>query len=103
MTHAAEDFESLFFEPMQKAGILNNEGKERLINYQRLHNPFLVVEHDGNKNKVKQNPHKSYGYLAQPRLGSWLGDFLIGNLNNDATLASRLDSENAPLLHHPVA
>jgi len=39
-----------------------------------------VVTHAGNRKKEKRNPHKSYGYLAQPRLGSWIADYLLERL-----------------------
>jgi len=31
---------------------------------------------DGFVNPVKRNPHKSCGFLAQPRLASWIADYL---------------------------
>ncbi len=52
----------------------------RAIDYINLNNPFKVVTHSGNKDNEKRNPHKSYGYLFQSRLGAWLIDFLKGNL-----------------------
>jgi hypothetical protein len=54
--------------------------KFRSIDYVDLHNPFEVVTHAGNRNREKRNPHKSYGYLAQPRLGSWIADYLLDRL-----------------------
>jgi hypothetical protein len=74
------DFESDFFDQMRDVKALPRRPKDRAIDYANLHNPFTVVSHKGNKNDEKRNPHKSYGYLVQPRLGSWLGDFLRGNL-----------------------
>jgi hypothetical protein len=52
----------------------------RSIDYANLHNPFEVVSHAGNREREKRNPHKSYGYLVQPRLGSWLADYLHDRL-----------------------
>jgi hypothetical protein len=39
-----------------------------------------VVSHGDNRGSEKRNPHKSYGYLVQPKLGTWLADFLLGRL-----------------------
>jgi len=74
------NFEDVFFEPMRKLGIIPRTPKYRAIDYTNLHNPFKVVEHPGNEGRERRNPHKSYGYLVQPRLGTWLADFLQGNL-----------------------
>ena len=74
------DFEKIFFNDMRKIGILAKTPKYRSIDYVNLHNPFEVVTHSGNKNSEKRNPHESYGYLVQPRLGTWLADFLRGDL-----------------------
>lgn len=65
---------------MRKLKLLPKEPKYRAIDYTNLHNPFEVVTHKNNKKKIKRNPHKSYGYLVQPRLGQWLIDFLRGQL-----------------------
>lgn len=65
---------------MSKLKIIPNEPKYRAIDYVNLNNPFEVVTHSGNKDKEKRNPHKLYGYLVQPSLGTWLIDFLLGNL-----------------------
>lgn len=73
-------FESVFFKKMRDLKIIPSKPKYRAIDYAKLHNPFVVVKHDGNKDKEKRNPHKSYGYLVQPRLGTWLRDFLRGDL-----------------------
>jgi len=75
--------ESRYFEPMKAAGLFSSKRSLRhlAIDYDNLHNPFEVVTHAGNrKEKMKRNPHSSYGYLVQPRLGSWTSDFLRGNL-----------------------
>lgn len=69
-------FKDIFFEPMRKLKLFPKETAYRAIDYANLHNPFEAVEHGGNKKSVKRNPHKSYGYLVQPRLGTWLADFL---------------------------
>ncbi|MDA2917018.1 hypothetical protein MYX64_09305 [Nitrospinae bacterium AH_259_B05_G02_I21] len=74
------NFEDVFFEPMRKLRIIPRTPEYRAIDYVNLHNPFRVVEHPGNVGREKRNPHKSYGYLVQPRLGTWLADFLQGNL-----------------------
>lgn len=74
------DFDEVFFKDMKKRRAISNRPKHRTIDYVKLHNPFRVVTHVGNKNKEKRNPHKSYGYLVQPRLGSWVADFLHGRL-----------------------
>lgn len=74
------DFEKIFFNEMRHVGILAKTPKYRAIDYVNLHNPFEVVTHSGNKDRVKRNPHESYGYLVQPRLGTWLADFLQDEL-----------------------
>lgn len=72
-----KNFSDLFYAPMQELNLIpaNTKKSRRTIDYNDLHNPFEVVSHSGNKNKEKRNPHKSYGYLAQPRLGSWIVDY----------------------------
>lgn len=75
-----QNFEEIFFERMRKLKIFPPKPEYRAIDYANLHNPFEVVTHSGNKNREKRNPHKSYGYLVQPRLDTWLVDFLKGNL-----------------------
>ena len=75
-----DKFEGDLFKPMQDLKIFPDKKKFRTIDYNGLHNPFTVVSHSGNKGKEKRNPHKSYGYLVQPRLGTWLTDFLNENL-----------------------
>ena len=75
-----DDFNELYYSPMRELGILPNKPKHRAIDYSKLHNPFEVVTHSGNKTREKRNPHKSYGYLVQPRLGTWLSDFLRSDL-----------------------
>ena len=74
------DFDTILFDDMKARGALPKRPKHRVINYTKLHNPFEVVAHKGNRGRVKRNPHKSFGYLVQPRLGSWLADFLRGDL-----------------------
>ncbi|MEM9391171.1 MAG: hypothetical protein AAGA02_11895 [Bacteroidota bacterium] len=73
-----ENFKNIFFEDMQDHGLL--KGAYQAIDYLNLHNPFQVVSHEGNKKREKRNPHKSYGYLIQPRLGTWVSDFLQDEL-----------------------
>lgn len=75
-----ENFHDMFYTPMRNLGIFPNNPKHRAIDYTKLHNPFEVVTHSGNKTQEKRNPHKSYGYLVQPRLGTWLRDFLKADL-----------------------
>lgn len=74
------NFTDEYFEPMRKLGVFPEKPKYRAIDYTNLHNPFEVVTHADNKAREKRNPHKSYGYLVQPRLGTWLVDFLLGKL-----------------------
>ncbi len=73
-------FKDVFFKPMRELGIFPHGPEHRAIDYAKLHNPFEVVSHKGNEGKEKRNPHKSYGYLVQPRLNTWLADFLKGEL-----------------------
>jgi len=74
------DFEKIFFQKMKHLKVLPASPKHHAIDYVNLHNPFEVVSHSSNKGSEKRNPHKSYGYLVQPRLGTWLTDFLRGRL-----------------------
>ena len=74
------NFEKKFFTPMRELEIFPRIPKYRAIDYAKLYNPFEVVSHDGNKGRERSNPHKSYGYLVQHRLGSWLVDFLNGDI-----------------------
>jgi len=75
-----KNFTEVFYRPMKELGLLAANKKHGSIDYIDLHNPFEVVAHAGNKNNEKRNPHKSYGYLAQPRLGSWVSDYLLDRL-----------------------
>jgi hypothetical protein len=75
-----KNFHEAFYQPMRKLQIFPAGKKFRSIDYVDLHNPFEVVTHAGNRKKEKRNPHKSYGYLAQPRLGSWVADYLLDRL-----------------------
>ena len=75
-----KNFDELFYKPMRELKLLSNTKKFRSIDYVDLHNPYEVVSHPGNKGREKRNPHKSYGYLAQPRLGSWVADYLFDRL-----------------------
>lgn len=74
------NFDEIFFKPMRDEGLLPKRPKYRAIDYTNLHNPFVVVSHQGNRSREHRNPHKSYGYLVQPRLGTWIADFLKGTL-----------------------
>ena len=75
-----KNFDECFYQPMRKLKLFPAAKKFRSIDYVDLHNPFEVVSHAGNRGKEKRNPHKSYGYLAQPRLGSWIADYLTDQL-----------------------
>ena len=77
------DFKEAFFEPMQEIGMFAGNLEDWTRDYTKLHNPFEVVSHPGNEERVKRDPHKSYGYLIQPRLGTWVADFLLGNLEEN--------------------
>lgn len=75
-----KNFHDIFFQPMRSLKLFPEDRKFRSIDYANLHNPFEVVTHAGNRGREKRNPHKSYGYLVQPRLGSWLADYLLDRL-----------------------
>ena len=75
-----KNFHDIFYAPMRELKLFPANRKFRTIDYVDLHNPFEVVSHAGNRNREKRNPHESYGYLAQPRLGSWIADYLLDNL-----------------------
>jgi hypothetical protein len=75
-----KDFDKFFYRPMREFKLFPAGKKFRTIDYVDLHNPFEVVTHGGNRDREKRNPHKSYGYLAQPRLGSWIADYLLDRL-----------------------
>jgi hypothetical protein len=75
-----KNFSDIFYQPMRELKLFPSGKKFCSIDYVDLHNPFEVVTHSGNRNKEKRNPHKSYGYLAQPRLGSWIADYLLDQL-----------------------
>ena len=75
-----KNFADIFYRPMRELKLFPSTKKFRSIDYVDLHNPFEVVSHAGNRNREKRNPHKSYGYLAQPRLGSWIADYLLDRL-----------------------
>jgi hypothetical protein len=75
-----KNFTDNFYDPMRELKLFPANKKFRCIDYVDLHNPFEVVTHSGNRNREKRNPHKCYGYLAQPRLGSWIADYLTDRL-----------------------
>ncbi len=75
-----KNFADVFYEPMRALGLFPSGKSFRTIDYVDLHNPFVVVAHPGNRGRIRRNPHKSYGYLVQPRLGSWLTDYLLDRL-----------------------
>ena len=77
-----KNFNDIFYQPMRKLKLFPSGKKFRSIDYVDLHNPFEVVAHSGNRKREKRNPHKSYGYLAQPRLGSWIADYLLDQLGS---------------------
>ncbi|ROR35044.1 hypothetical protein [Inmirania thermothiophila] len=58
-----------FFAPMRSLGLLGPE-EEATRDYVRLANPYVSPR------TGRPNPHKSYGYLVQPKLAKWLGRFL---------------------------
>ena len=74
------NFDEVFYAPMRALKLFPRGKAFRSIDYADLHNPFEVVPHAGNRNREKRNPHKSFGYLVQPRLGSWLADYLCDRL-----------------------
>jgi hypothetical protein len=75
-----KNFHDIFYAPMRELKLFPGKQKFRTIDYIDLHNPFEVVTHADNLKSEKRNPHKSYGYLAQPRLGSWVSDYLLDQL-----------------------
>ena len=75
-----KNFHDIFYAPMRALKLFPVSKKFRSIDYVDLHNPFEVVSHADNRKREKRNPHKSYGYLAQPRLGSWIADYLLDRL-----------------------
>ena len=75
-----KNFHDIFFTPMRGLKLFPAGRRFRSIDYVDLHNPFEVVAHAGNRNRIRRNPHKSFGYLAQPRLGSWIADYLLDRL-----------------------
>ena len=75
-----KNFGEIFYQPMRDLKLFPARIRHRTIDYVDLHNPFEVVTHPGNRDREKRNPHKSFGYLVQPRLGSWLADYLLDRL-----------------------
>ena len=75
-----KNFNDIFYAAMRQLKLFPANKKYRSIDYVDLHNPFQVVTHAGNRKREKRNPHKSYGYLVQPRLGSWIADYLLDKL-----------------------
>jgi hypothetical protein len=57
-----------FMLPMKNEGMLPSSG-EAHRDYIKLWNPFIAVS-------GKANPHKSYGYLVQPKLAQWIHQFI---------------------------
>lgn len=57
-----------FMRPMLKEGMLPTSG-DAFRDYVKLWNPFITVSGE-------PNPHKSYGYLVQPKLATWIQNFL---------------------------
>jgi len=65
-----KDLGKEFHSPMRKhCKLLTPDNKNQNSNYVRLYNPYR-------SRSGKRNPHKSYGYLAQPKLAKWLLKFL---------------------------
>jgi hypothetical protein len=79
VTHQ-KNFHDIFYQPMRELKLFPTRPPFRTIDYVDLHNPFEVVTHAGNRRREKRNPHKSFGYLVQPRLGSWIVDYLLDRL-----------------------
>ncbi len=75
-----KNFHDIFYQPMRALKLFPAKPGFRTIDYANLHNPFEVVPHRGNRNRERRNPHKSFGYLVQPRLGSWIADYLHDRL-----------------------
>jgi hypothetical protein len=75
-----KNFHDIFYQPMRELKLFPARPAFRSIDYVDLHNPFEVVTHAGNRRREKRNPHKSYGYLVQPRLGTWVADYLMDRL-----------------------
>ena len=71
-----------YFDPMKKLGLFDGDGENRFNDYRNLYNPFEAVSHDRNKDKEKNNPHKSYGYLVQPKLAKWVTRYLQDELSS---------------------
>ncbi len=65
VTHGA-DMNEAYLEPMKKMKLLQD-----FRNYQNLYNPYTCSGH--------LNPHKSYGYLVQPKFSKWLSKILLRN------------------------
>lgn len=61
-----------FHEKMKGLNLINS-GNKATADYVKLYNPFKRAN-------GKPNPHKSYGYLVQPKLAKWLSKFLKGEL-----------------------
>lgn len=59
-----------FFQKMVNLKLLK---KDKVRDYNDLYNPFITPS-------KKRNPHKSYGYLVQPKLAKWLTKFLRNQL-----------------------
>ncbi len=59
-----------FLKTMEHLGLLPSSAMSGR-DYIKLWNPFVSVS-------GKSNPHKSYGYLVQPKLAQWIGRFLRG-------------------------
>ncbi|MEE8576355.1 MAG: hypothetical protein V3T31_03790 [candidate division Zixibacteria bacterium] len=72
------DFSEPYFDPMIACNAIASDPEDRTRDYVKLFNPFEVVAHDGNEESEKRNPHKSYGYLVQPKLSQRLQEFLKG-------------------------
>ncbi len=56
-----------FFKGMKEH--VRNYRKGQLMDYTKLYNPFITAED-------KKNPHKSYGYLIQPKLSQKFKEFM---------------------------
>lgn len=58
-----------FQKTMEHLGLLSSSAMSGR-DYVKLWNPFVSVS-------GKSNPHKSYGYLVQPKLAKWMRSFLL--------------------------
>lgn len=70
-----------YHKEMRKLGLFENDTKYNAIDYTKLYNPFKKVN-KAEDDEDKNNPHKSYGYLVQPKLAKWLKAFFNDKLDS---------------------